>query len=97
MRLFHDRLIAFVIALAFLFAGGVARAQGFDAGLAGFANDSFGDTEKAIATVDADGVSLAAIKALIQRTTQLRKENDDLKAMLADLAQRLSQLEQARR
>jgi endosialidase-like protein/trimeric autotransporter adhesin len=56
-----------------------------------------GDTDKAIATVDADGVSLAAVKALLARTTELRKENSELKAMIADLAQRLAQLEQARR
>ena len=67
-----------------------------------------GDTDKAIATVDADGVSLAAVKALAQRiaqlraesderTSQLRKENADLRALLGDLAQRLLQLEQARR
>ena len=56
-----------------------------------------GDTDKAIATVDADGVSLAAVKALITRTKELRQENSELKAMVADLAQRLSQLEQARR
>jgi hypothetical protein len=67
-----------------------------------------GDTEKAIATVDADGVSLAAVKALIQRTaqmrheneertTQLHKENDELRSLVLELAQRLQQLEQARR
>ena len=56
-----------------------------------------GDSEKAIATVDADGVSLAAIKALIRRTTELRTENDALRAMLTEMARRLSDLEQVRR
>jgi len=56
-----------------------------------------GDTEKAIATVDADGVSLAAIKALIRRTNELRGENDALRALLTDLGRRLSELEQIRR
>jgi hypothetical protein len=56
-----------------------------------------GDTEKAIATVDADGVSLAAIKALIRRTNELRGENDALRATLVDLTRRLNELEQVRR
>ena len=56
-----------------------------------------GDTEKAIATVDADGVSLAAIKALIRRTTELRTENEALRGMLAEMARRLTDLEQVRR
>jgi hypothetical protein len=56
-----------------------------------------GDTDKAIATVDADGVSLAGIKALVQRTTELRRENQELRAALADLYRRLSELEIARR
>ena len=70
-----------------------------------------GDTDKAIATVDADGVSLAAVKALIQRTTKLSDENVELRervthlstpppplrSMIAELAQRLSLIEQSRR
>jgi hypothetical protein len=56
-----------------------------------------GDTDKAIATVDADGVSLAAIKALIQRTTELRAENQELRATLADLYRRLAEPETPRR
>lgn len=56
-----------------------------------------GDTDRAIATVDADGVSLAAIKALVQRTTELRRENDELRQALADLHRRLAELEAARR
>lgn len=56
-----------------------------------------GDTDKAIATVDADGVSLAAIKALIQRTATLRSENNELRAALADLSRRIAELEMARR
>jgi hypothetical protein len=56
-----------------------------------------GDTDKAIATVDADGVSLAAIKALVQRTTELRRENEELRAVLAEVHRRLAELEVARR
>jgi urea transport system permease protein len=59
MRVLHDRLIAFVIALALLFAGGAAHAQGYEAALASFANDSFSDTETAINAVAASGNPLA--------------------------------------
>jgi hypothetical protein len=52
-----------------------------------------GDTDKAIATVDADGVSLAGIKALIQRTADLRRENEELRALLDDVTRRLTELE----
>ena len=60
MRVFHDRLAALVVALALLFAGGLARAQGYDAALAGFAKDFYGDTETAINAVAASGNPLAA-------------------------------------
>jgi urea transport system permease protein len=60
MRVLHDRLTALVVALALLFAGGLARAQGYDTALAGFANDSFSDTETAINAVAASGNPLAA-------------------------------------
>jgi hypothetical protein len=56
-----------------------------------------GDTEKAIATVDADGVSLAGIKALVQRTAALRRENEELRALLGEVVSRLAALETARR
>jgi hypothetical protein len=56
-----------------------------------------GDTDKAIASVDADGVSLAGIKALVQRTADLRRENEELRAMLGDVLRRLAELEATRR
>lgn len=56
-----------------------------------------GDTEKAIATVDADGVSLAGIKALAQRTAELRRENEELRALLGEVMRRLAALETGRR
>jgi hypothetical protein len=56
-----------------------------------------GDTEKAIATVDADGVSLAGIKALAQRTADLRRENEELRALLGEVMRRLAALESGRR
>ncbi len=59
MRVLHDRLMALVIALALLFAGGAVHAQGYEAALAGFANDTFSDTEAAINAVAASGNPLA--------------------------------------
>lgn len=56
---------------------------------------SLGNTDKAIATVDADGVSLAAIQALEKRTAELRRENEALRAELASMLQRLTNLEAA--
>jgi hypothetical protein len=56
-----------------------------------------GDTDKAIATVDADGISLAGIKALARRTADLRRENDELRALLSDVLRRLTALETGRR
>ena len=63
-----------------------------------------GDTDKAIATVDADGVSFAGIKALVVRTTDLRRENselrranDELRVTLAEIQRRLTELEINRR
>ena len=56
-----------------------------------------GDTDKAIASVDADGVSLAGIKALVQRTAELRRENEELRGVLSDVLRRLAELEAARR
>ncbi len=45
-----------------------------------------GDSDTAIATVDADGVALAAIQAL-------KKENDTLRTLVEDLAKRLEKLD----
>jgi hypothetical protein len=49
--------------------------------------DAFGlgDTDKAIAGVDADGVALAAVQALIRRTAELRGDNDALRRDNAEL------------
>lgn len=55
-----------------------------------------GDTEKAIGTIDADGVSLAAIKALVQRTTELRAANAELRAELAEIQRRLAELQMSK-
>jgi hypothetical protein len=62
-----------------------------------------GDTDKAIATVDADGVSLAAIQALAfrngaqgARIEQLERANAQLMNALADLTGRVASLEAAR-
>ena len=60
MHVLRDRLTALVIVLGLLFAGSLARAQGYDAALAGFAKDSFSDTETAINAVAASGNPLAA-------------------------------------
>jgi hypothetical protein len=63
-----------------------------------------GDGDKSIATVDADGVALTAIQALEQRElqstsgeiAQLRRDNAELRAALAELLQRLNTLEARR-
>jgi urea transport system permease protein len=61
MRSFRDGFIALVVAVAALVMGpGAAHAQSLEAALAGFAHDSFADTEKAIAGVAASGNALAA-------------------------------------
>jgi len=46
-----------------------------------------GPDDKHIATVDADGVALAAIQGLDQKLEETRAENADLKAQLAELKQ----------
>ncbi len=53
-----------------------------------------GDTHKAIATVDADGVSLVATQALERRTRVLQ---DEITALRAELAALRSELAAARR
>src|SRR5262245_54906730 len=77
MRVLHDRLIALVVAIGLLFISGLAQAQGYDAALAGFANDSFGDTETAINAVAASGNPLAAqvIEALQDGRLQFSPED----------------------
>ena len=46
---------------------------------------SLGDDDKSIATVDADGVNLAAIQALEKRTVKLQEENASLKREIETL------------
>ncbi len=68
MRALCDRALALVIALAVLAAFALpARAQSFDAALAGFATDSYADTETAIVAVASSGNAMAApvIEALL--------------------------------
>ena len=61
-----------------------------------------GTSDKSITTVDADGISLAAIKGLLDRIEQLESENNELKAkvsstdeQMASVLDRLSKLEQS--
>ena len=53
-----------------------------------------GQSETAIATVDADGVSLVALQALLQRTNRLERENATLDRSNADLRSRLDTLDE---
>jgi len=55
---------------------------------------SLGDSDKAIATVDADGVSLAASQALLKRTDRLMRENDALRQANSELRSELRALEE---
>ena len=67
MGLFRERFIALVIALGILIAAGAsARAESLEEALAGFAADSYTQTEKAIEAIAASGNSraLAVITAL---------------------------------
>ena len=52
-----------------------------------------GDDDRTIATVDPDGVALAAIQGLHGEIQTLRDENADLRGQLADLVRRLQKLE----
>jgi hypothetical protein len=54
-----------------------------------------GGSEKRISTVDADGVALAAIKALEERTRELREENADLRRANGALERRVLEVERA--
>ena len=56
-----------------------------------------GEVPTAIATVDADGVALAAIQGLNQKLEETRAENADLKARLEKLEQLLSARSESRR
>src|SRR5713101_8099691 len=64
MHVLRERVIALVAALGVLVAAGAgagARAESFDDALAGFAADSYSDTEKAIEAIAASGNPRAAI------------------------------------
>lgn len=52
------------------------------------------DNTTTINTVDIDGINMAAIQALEKRTTALKAENDQLKAQLATVLERMTALEQ---
>jgi hypothetical protein len=52
-----------------------------------------GKSEKSIGVQDLAGVSLAATKALEERTAKLQAENDALRLQVGDLAKRLEKLE----
>lgn len=54
---------------------------------------NLGDTDKAISTVDIDGVAIAGVKALEARTKSLKTETIALREENAALTARLSQLE----
>jgi hypothetical protein len=54
-----------------------------------------GTSDKAIGVQDLAGVTLAAAQALEQRTSELQKENDQLRTQLTSMEQRLTALEQA--
>jgi hypothetical protein len=68
-----------------------------------YAAFGFGDSDKAIATVDIDGVNMLAVQALERRTRELQVQLDanheeiaELRAELAVLLQRLERLEGTR-
>jgi len=61
MRVFYDRIVAFVFALGLLVAGiGLAHAGPYEDALAGFTTDDFSDTADAVNAVAASGSPLAA-------------------------------------
>jgi urea transport system permease protein len=62
MRAFHDRIHALVVSLVLLNAAMLVPAHGqtFESALAGFAADSYNDTDAAITAVAASGNALAA-------------------------------------
>ncbi len=58
-----------------------------------YAAFGLGTSDKAIGTVDIDGVNMRAIQALDARTQTLRQENETLRATVAALEQRVEALE----
>ncbi len=60
-----------------------------------YAAFGLGDSETAIGTLDADGVSLAAIQALYQRSQDLEAENASLRQQMDESEERLAALESA--
>lgn len=55
-----------------------------------------GKSDKSIGVQDLAGVSLAATKALEERTAKLQAENDALRLQISDLAKRLEKIEKGR-
>ena len=51
-----------------------------------------GEDERHITTIDGVGISLAAIKGLYQQNQELKKENDAIKAELAEMRVMMQQL-----
>jgi len=51
------------------------------------------NNDTTINTVDIDGINMAAIQALEKRTSALKTENDQLKAQLASMSERMAVLE----
>jgi hypothetical protein len=58
-----------------------------------YAAFGLGESETYISTVDADGVALAAIQALYQRSQALEAENVALRQQISDLEARVAGLE----
>ncbi len=60
-----------------------------------YAAFGLGDSDISIATIDLDGVALAAIRGLYAQHQELQQENMALRARLETLEARLAALEQA--
>jgi len=58
-----------------------------------YAAFGLGDSDKAISTVDADGISLAAVQGLYEITQEQAEQIDTLQTQNAELEARLSALE----
>lgn len=60
-----------------------------------FGNDDFGiiGNDTTLATTDMDGIIMIALQALEKRTTELQKQNEELRAENIDLLNRLSAVE----
>jgi hypothetical protein len=61
-----------------------------------YATFGVGDSDTAIATIDLDGVALAAIQGLYEQNQALEQENAALRARMDSLEVRLAALEQGR-